>query len=191
MKKNQIMETADNRNCSGPMFCGSSSVALPSKVSPPIKEITTTSLSPFSASKATPKSKSDLDTFASDLTPSTSSKEEAAGRIFFNILERNKRMEDIVTGIVSKNVTDLLFLSVFGETPTGRATARYFYPTQNNITAAVAALDESDIFDSPIHNRRIHISKFKTFLTKHCSRKEKQFFAVLMCFLNAWQLKTL
>jgi hypothetical protein len=41
---------------------------------------------------------------ASDLTPSISSSEEAAGRMFFNLLEQNKRMEDIVTGLVSTNV---------------------------------------------------------------------------------------
>jgi hypothetical protein len=92
------METADNRNCSVPLFFGSSSVTPPSKVSPPVKAITTTSLSPFAT--ATPKLKSDLDTFASDLTPSISSKAEAAGRMFFHILEQNKQMDDIVTGLV-------------------------------------------------------------------------------------------
>jgi hypothetical protein len=71
-------------------------------------------------------------------------------------------------------VNDLLFLSIFGEAPTGPATAGYFYPTQNNITDAP---DASDIFDSPIHNRPIDISKFKTFLTKHCKKRE----AILRC----------
>jgi hypothetical protein len=74
-------------------------------------------------------------------------------------------------------VNDMLFLSVFGEAPTCPATTRYFYPTQNNITAAVATPDEIDIFDSPIQNRRIYISKFKTFLTKHSKKRE----AILRC----------
>jgi hypothetical protein len=66
-------------------------------------------------------------------------------------------------------VNDLLFLSVFGEAETGRVIAKFLYQTDTNATATRANQPAVvEVFNSPIHNRPIDLSKFKAFLSRHC-----------------------
>jgi hypothetical protein len=65
-------------------------------------------------------------------------------------------------------VNELLFLSIFGEAPTGRIVTSYLYP--NSITAATPAIPND--FASPIHARTVNLDKFRQFVTLHCKQRD-------------------
>jgi hypothetical protein len=64
-------------------------------------------------------------------------------------------------------MNNLWFLAMYGEDPTGRIVAsRYLSPPLNTTAAITSGLNEMQVLESPIHNKRlIDLKKFASFFS--------------------------
>ena len=66
-------------------------------------------------------------------------------------------------------VNDLLFLSLYSEQKTARVVAKYLHGPLQPQAAEAPATEE---YESTIHGRTIHLTKFEAFLKENCVKRD-------------------